>query len=55
MVVGEFEYVEGKSPEGIQVRVFTPIGKKEQVRKSLSKLIFEAEKLIKKEKSLIVE
>jgi hypothetical protein len=31
VVVGEFESVEGMSEEGILVRVFTPIGKKEQV------------------------
>jgi puromycin-sensitive aminopeptidase len=31
LVVGEFEYVEGRSAEGILVRVFTPIGKKDQV------------------------
>ena len=31
LVVGEFESVEARSEEGILVRVFTPIGKKEQV------------------------
>ena len=31
VVVGEFESVEGTSAEGILVRVFTPVGKKEQV------------------------
>jgi len=31
LVVGEFEAVEGKSEEGILVRVYTPIGKKHQV------------------------
>ncbi|XP_011182080.1 puromycin-sensitive aminopeptidase isoform X2 [Zeugodacus cucurbitae] len=30
VVVGEYDYVEGKSEDGIIVRVFTPIGKKEQ-------------------------
>jgi puromycin-sensitive aminopeptidase len=29
-VVGEFDYVEGKTKEGIDVRVYTPLGKKEQ-------------------------
>lgn len=29
-VVGEFDHVEGKTKEGINVRVFTPVGKKEQ-------------------------
>ena len=30
VVVGEFDYVEGSTPEGIHVRVFSPVGKKEQ-------------------------
>ena len=30
VVVGEFDYVEGSTAEGIQVRVYTPVGKKEQ-------------------------
>lgn len=30
IVVGEFDYVEGSTPEGIHVRVFSPVGKKEQ-------------------------
>ncbi|XP_067645923.1 puromycin-sensitive aminopeptidase isoform X2 [Eurosta solidaginis] len=30
VVVGEYDHVEGKSEDGIIVRVFTPIGKKEQ-------------------------
>lgn len=30
VVVGEYDYVEGKSEDGVIVRVFTPIGKKEQ-------------------------
>ena len=30
IVVGEFDYVEGKSEEGIKVRVYSPVGKKEQ-------------------------
>lgn len=29
-VVGEYDYVEGKSKDGVLVRVFTPVGKKEQ-------------------------
>jgi hypothetical protein len=38
-VVGEFEPVEGVSDEGIVVRVFTPIGKKDQVRKKPNQTI----------------
>eukprot|EP01119_Soliformovum_irregulare_P006321 TRINITY_DN181_c0_g2_i1.p1 TRINITY_DN181_c0_g2~~TRINITY_DN181_c0_g2_i1.p1 ORF type:complete len:891 (-),score=308.06 TRINITY_DN181_c0_g2_i1:1031-3703(-) len=34
-VVGEFEYVEAKTKEGTNIRVFTPLGKKEQGRFSL--------------------
>ena len=30
MVVGEFDYVEDKSSDGVTVRVYTPLGKKEQ-------------------------
>jgi puromycin-sensitive aminopeptidase len=30
VVVGEFDYVEGKSDDGVLVRVYTPVGKKEQ-------------------------
>lgn len=30
IVVGEFEFIEGKTSEGLQVRVFTPVGKTEQ-------------------------
>jgi puromycin-sensitive aminopeptidase len=29
-VVGEFDYVEGKSSDGVAVRVYTPVGKREQ-------------------------
>lgn len=29
-VVGEYDYVEGKDSDGILVRVYTPVGKKEQ-------------------------
>jgi puromycin-sensitive aminopeptidase len=29
-IVGEFDYVEGKTPEGLPVRCFVPLGKKEQ-------------------------
>lgn len=29
-VVGEYDYVEGKSEDGVIVRVFTPVGKREQ-------------------------
>lgn len=30
MVVGEYDYVEAKSEDGVLVRVYTPVGKKEQ-------------------------
>lgn len=30
VVVGEFDYVEGFDADGVQVRVYTPVGKKEQ-------------------------
>lgn len=30
VVVGEFDYVEGKSKDGVLVKVFTPVGKNEQ-------------------------
>ncbi|XP_017028738.1 puromycin-sensitive aminopeptidase isoform X2 [Drosophila kikkawai] len=30
VVVGEYDYVEGKSDDGVIVRVFTPVGKREQ-------------------------
>lgn len=30
VVVGEYDYVEGKSNDGVLVRVYTPLGKKEQ-------------------------
>lgn len=35
VVVGEYDYVEDKSSDGILVRVFTPVGKKEQGRFAL--------------------
>ena len=28
--VGEYDYVEGSSSDGVKVRVYTPVGKKEQ-------------------------
>ena len=31
-VVGEFDYVEERSTDGVLVRVYTPVGKKEQGR-----------------------
>lgn len=31
VVVGEYDYVESKTADGVQVRVYTPVGKKEQV------------------------
>ena len=30
-IVGEFDFVEGQSKDGVLVRVYTPLGKKEQV------------------------
>lgn len=30
VIVGEFDYVEGNSSDGVQVRVYTPVGKKPQ-------------------------
>lgn len=30
VVVGEYDYVEGRSSDGVLVRVYTPVGKKEQ-------------------------
>lgn len=35
MVVGDFDYVEDKTSDGILVRVYTPPGKKEQGRFAL--------------------
>lgn len=35
VVVGEYDFVEGKSSDGVLVRVYTPIGKKEQGRFAL--------------------
>ena len=29
-IVGEYDYVEGKDSDGVLVRVYTPVGKKEQ-------------------------
>ena len=29
-VVGEYDYVEGKDADGVLIRVYTPVGKKEQ-------------------------
>ena len=34
-VVGEFEFIEAKSGDGVKVRVYTPLGKKEQGRFAL--------------------
>lgn len=30
MIVGEFDYVEDRSKDGVLVRIYTPVGKKEQ-------------------------
>jgi Aminopeptidase N len=35
VVVGEYDYVEDKSHDGVLVRVYTPIGKREQGRFAL--------------------
>lgn len=29
-IVGEYDYIEGKDSDGVVVRVYTPLGKKEQ-------------------------
>ena len=29
-IVGEYDYVEGKDADGVLIRVYTPVGKKEQ-------------------------
>ena len=34
-VVGDYDYVEGKDENGIQVRIYTPVGKSEMGRFSL--------------------
>lgn len=34
-VVGEFDFVEGETDDGIQVRVYTPLGRAEQGRFAL--------------------
>ena len=34
-VVGEYDYVEDKTSNGVLVRVYTPVGKKEQGRFAL--------------------
>lgn len=34
-VVGEFDYVEGKDADGVLVRVYTPVGKKEEGKYAL--------------------
>lgn len=34
-VVGEFDYIEDKDRNGILIRVYTPLGKKEQGRFAL--------------------
>ena len=36
MVVGEFDWVEGKDVDGVLVRVYTPLGKKEQGKFALN-------------------
>ena len=30
-IVGEFDFVEAQSSDGVKIRVYTPLGKKEQV------------------------
>lgn len=35
VVVGEYDYVEDKSHDGVLVRVYTPVGKREQGRFAL--------------------
>ena len=31
-IVGEYDYIEGHDADGIRIRVYTPVGKKEQGR-----------------------
>ena len=38
IVVGEFDYIEDKSEEGITCRVYSPLGKKEQGRSERQEL-----------------
>jgi puromycin-sensitive aminopeptidase len=35
LIVGEYDYVEDKSSDGVLVRVYTPVGKREQGRFAL--------------------
>lgn len=39
-VVGEYDYISGKDSDGVQVRVYTPVGKKEQGQFALEVLSF---------------
>jgi len=39
-VVGEYDYVEGKDENGVLVRVYTPVGKKEQGQYALDVRFF---------------
>lgn len=34
-VVGEFDFISGRTPAGVEVRVFTPLGKAEMGRHAL--------------------
>jgi len=36
MIVGEYDYVEARDSDGVLVRVYTPVGKKEQGRFALN-------------------
>ena len=38
-IVGEFDFVEDTDKDGVNVRVYTPLGKKEQVRLSIMESI----------------
>lgn len=31
-IVGEYDYIEGQDADGVRIRVYTPVGKKEQGR-----------------------
>ena len=31
-IVGEYDYIEGHDSDGVRIRIYTPVGKKEQGR-----------------------
>ena len=48
IVVGEFDYIEDKSEEGITCRVYSPLGKKEQGRSESQSVAGYCDQLITK-------